>query len=186
MTGRTEEALSEARRSIELEPRSPVANHSAGLVSLFARDPDAAIRRFKTAIELNPAYDSARILLAHAYLQAGMEKEAVDEWLRQDLPAAARETLRSAYRSEGRDAFIRRVLELGALQAETPCTKIPFYGASLFAYLGERDRVFECLSETANGGSRIGFMTVEPTFDDLRSDPRYTELLRQIGLGENP
>jgi len=55
--------------------------------------------------------------------------------------------------------------------------------AQLYARLGDKDRAFENLEKTyKEAGHSIAFLKVEPELDNLRSDPRFTDLLRRVGL----
>jgi len=70
-------------------------------------------------------------------------------------------------------------LEAASKQSYTPA----FSFAVVYAGLGEKDQAFTWL-EKAYGErtSRLGYLKVEPLWDPLRSDPRFAELVRRIGL----
>jgi len=59
----------------------------------------------------------------------------------------------------------------------------PFYFAGIYSTLGEQDRAFEWLEKAYQvRDDQLAWVKVEPVFDSVRSDPRYADLLRRIGL----
>jgi tetratricopeptide (TPR) repeat protein len=63
----------------------------------------------------------------------------------------------------------------------------PIWFSAVYVALGEHDRAFEMLDRAYEVGSmRLPYVSVDPKFDALRDDPRFTELLRRIGLKPVP
>ena len=60
----------------------------------------------------------------------------------------------------------------------------PFYAAEYAALLGKKDEAFRFLEKAYEGRAGIVFLKVEPQLDNLRSDPRYAELLRRTGFSQ--
>jgi hypothetical protein len=58
----------------------------------------------------------------------------------------------------------------------------PYGAASDYAMLGEKDAAFEALEQAAAAGNHIDTIKLDPALDNLRSDPRYADLLGRIGL----
>ena len=79
----------------------------------------------------------------------------------------------------------RRVLE--ELMAQPGGRYVsPYNVALIFTGLSEKDRAFEWLERAYQArASRLGWLAVLPEFDSLRPDPRFSDLLRRIGLPVN-
>jgi hypothetical protein len=58
----------------------------------------------------------------------------------------------------------------------------PFAQVEILAGLGETDRAFEWLDMYEEHSMFVTFLKMEPSFDPLRSDPRFTELLKKAGF----
>jgi hypothetical protein len=87
----------------------------------------------------------------------------------------------SCLRYTGRQSKAREILE--KLKAQTDPYVPPYSVAALYANLGENDHAFEYLQKAYEQGSfYMSFLKVDPELDPLRSDPRFTELLRKMGL----
>ena len=77
--GRHGEALAFAERARDLDPVSPSAWHSLGLVHYFARRYDEAIAQFRETLDLDPNFGAAHIMLGRVYVAKGMPDRAVEE-----------------------------------------------------------------------------------------------------------
>jgi len=90
-----------------------------------------------------------------------------------------REILGDAFKTSGAKGYWKKSLEL-ALENERFDT---VQMAIIYAQLGERDKAFEFLEKAYNGRSTILlWLKVSPEFDSLRSDPRFDDLMRRVGL----
>jgi endonuclease IV len=59
----------------------------------------------------------------------------------------------------------------------------PMHLARVYASLGNREQAFELLEQGYQGRDyNLPFLHVDPSFEDLRSDLRYSDLVRRIGL----
>ena len=186
--GRLDEALAEAQRAQELDPLSVIITRDVGLVFYYARRPDAAIEQYRKALELDPNFALARQAMGRAYLLKGMLAEAVAETERAVLLAqdnvAMQAALGHVYAVAGRVMEAQKILE--SLRDRSGRGYVsPVSIAVVCVGLGEIDSAFEYLEEAfrdRNGG--LMTLMVHPVFEGLRSDPRYTDLLRRIGLPE--
>jgi TolB-like protein/DNA-binding winged helix-turn-helix (wHTH) protein/Tfp pilus assembly protein PilF len=187
-TGRFREAEAEKKRALELEPLSLVMNFEVGLASYFARDYDQAIDRFRKTLELDANFPPPYTFLAASYEQKGMFEEAMAAFRRavtvtQGPPKAlAMAGLAHMYAVSGRKTEARNILaELQRLSEYeyVPATDI----ALIYAGLGEKDQSFAWLDKAFEEHSfTLSNVKVEPRFAPLRSDPRFADLLRRIGL----
>lgn len=186
--GRFDEALAEAKRAQELEPLSLIIDSHVGWVLYLARRYDQAIEHLRKTLELDPYFVAAHIYLARAYLQKGMYKEAIAEFQKANTISVGRAVtggeLGHAYAVAGRrdDA----VKALDQLKEQWKRTNIPsnlYYIGLIHTGLGEKDRGLEWLQKAYEERYPwLVHLKVEPRLDPLRSDPRFRDLLRRVGL----
>jgi len=182
--GRLGPAIAEMRRARELDPLSFVVNRDLGISLYHARRYDEAIDRFQRAIELNPARGYRWLGWAHE--DKGLNDQAVQMFLKDDeVTGATSETigaLRKAYAAFGMPGWLKASLKLEAW----PDYEKPYFSAQTYARLGDRDNAFRWLEKAYNQRSvYITLIEVDPALDNLRSDTRYADLLRRMGLPLN-
>ena len=185
-TGRRDEALAESRRAIELDPLSLVINTGFGSRLYLARRFDEAIAQCRKTLELDPAYGGARRCLALAYVQRGAHEQAVRELERDrsgstQTPSALAD-LGYVYARAGRSKDAHQVIT--ELTNRFSREYVPPYALALVhAGLGENGRALEWLERAGEERSpRLFFLSVEPAFDGVRGDPRFTALRKKLGL----
>jgi TolB-like protein/DNA-binding winged helix-turn-helix (wHTH) protein/Flp pilus assembly protein TadD len=180
--GRHDEAIAEMHRSLELDPLSLVYMSNLGRFLYHARRYDEAIEVLKKTLELDPNRVYARIHLAMSYEEKGMYSEALQEYERikthfggEPSPGMAR--LLAMTGQPKRAQEIARVLRGEAGDSDW------FFIAGVYAALGDKDEAFACLQKAYEKHDFfLVFLKVYPYMDPLRSDPRYQNLLRRIGL----
>jgi TolB-like protein/DNA-binding winged helix-turn-helix (wHTH) protein/Flp pilus assembly protein TadD len=186
--GRSDEAIAERKRAVELEPLSPIINFELGLAFYYARDYDRAIEQFQKTLELDQNFPPAHNFLPAAYEQKGMYNEALAE-LKSTIPLArgiewsqSQGGLGHLYAITGKKKEARRVLdELKHVseQEYLPASSIAF----IYAGLGEKDQAFVWLDKAYEEHAfQMQWIKMEPRWDSLRSDARFGNLLRRIGL----
>jgi TolB-like protein/Tfp pilus assembly protein PilF len=183
--GRTEEALSWARRAQELDP---LALHGiqVGWILFQSHRYDEAIRELRTVLAIEPESPSALWSLGFALIGAEKYDEAI-QTLERDASVSNRSSavlgvLVHAYAGAGRRAEALRVLE--ELHRRRKTGYVP-PGAFLNAYLGlgDKEEAFKWLERAAEERSNITqFLKVHPFFDPLRGDPRFAAYLRRANL----
>ena len=186
--GRPEEAAAELERAIELEPVSLIANAVASSTLIYARQYDKALSQAQKAVELDPDFPLARHWLGMALILKGRYDEAIrtcqqpahdplSEWL-------CVVTRGHAYAKSGRRAEAE--LEIAKLRELGKTMYIrPYYIASIYAALGEKDRALEELERSFNEKDcYLGRAAVDPFLDPLRDDPRFKALLKRMNLKE--
>ncbi|HKQ79948.1 MAG TPA: protein kinase [Blastocatellia bacterium] len=182
---RFEEAYEQAGRALKLDPLSIYASGAMGKALYYARDYDRAFAVYQKTLELDP--DSARTHrnLGRVLLQQGKYSEAIAELSK----AYTREQhysfladLGHAYAVAGRRNEARQTLaQLQRLPRQRYLS--PVYIAKIHAGLGETDEALKLLRQGYQDRSDLlTWLRVEPTFDPLRSDARFAELLRLVGL----
>ena len=184
LLGRHEEAIIEDKRAKELDPVGIINHTVAGRTLHFARRYDEAIDQLKKTIELDPRAPFAYLRLADVYFTKGQYKEAVGQYqMAIELGTASSEAkvrLAAAYakmgeRQHGLD-MIRQ------LQNESDYIS-PAHLAIFYAAMSEPDQAFATLERGyAERSPSLQFLKVDPAFDTLRSDARFQDLLRRMGL----
>jgi tetratricopeptide (TPR) repeat protein len=184
--GRVEEAGSERQRAQELDPLSLSNNAFSGRSSLYARNYERAVEQCQTVLAMDPDYALAYVHLGRAYIQLARYIEGIRAFEKViDLNGRVSESiawLGFAYARAGRSAEARKLL----VELEEQSTKnyvSSFDRALLYTGLGEKDRAFELLAKAVDERlAGVLSLKVNPEFDPLRSDPRFRELVRTIGL----
>jgi TolB-like protein len=183
-TGRLEEAIAEDKRALELDPLSLPINAYTGLTFYGARQFDRAIEQERKTLELDPNFISAHNFLGLAYVQKSMRKEGIAEFEKALVispgDAMPLGQLGMAYALSGKRAEAQKVLDhLNELSKQR---YVPAMARVLVDIgLGEKDKAFEWL-EKAYEERYVIQLKVDPQFDPLRSDPRFTDLLRRMNL----
>ena len=187
--GRLDEAVTEARRAVRLDPFSTSHNFALGQILVFAGRSDEALELGRSMLDWNArvahrlmglAYEQKGNLdLAIAEFQQRLESMGPDDTL---LPDSIAE-LAHAYAVSGRR---REALQLLSELTEMSKRRFvsPWALALVYAGLGDKDRAFQSLEKAADGRSadlRENLKT-DQRMAPLRSDPRYRELLRRMGL----
>ncbi len=183
--GRLEEALAEIKRAQQLDPLSLVINVTVGYTFYFDRQYDQVIEQERKTLDLDPSFPGAHYCLGLAYEQKGMFAEAIAEFQRAitlERNPMYIGALGHAYAVAGRRGEARRLLgDLTDLSKRRYVDPVPV--ATVHAGLGEKDQAFEWLEKGyEERSSQLTVIKVNPIYDSLRSDPRYEELLRRIGL----
>ena len=184
--GRTEDSLKALRRAKELDPLSPIINTQVGYPYFCARQYDAAIVEFKKALELEPNFAPALNYLARSYELKGMVDEAMATFHKAVENSGGsplmKARLGSAYAGIGKTAEARRILR--ELEEETKTRYVPpCVIAALYVGLGDKEQAFVWL-ERAYQERDVLLMTlnIEPHLDPIRSDERFRDLVRRVGL----
>jgi TolB-like protein/DNA-binding winged helix-turn-helix (wHTH) protein/Flp pilus assembly protein TadD len=186
VVGRHEEALVEAKRAFELDPLSPMINTWLGLRYYHARRYDEAIEQGRKILEFDPNFAAAHLLLGQAYVQKGLHAQAIS-----DLQSATSLSGNSplylaqvgvAYAAAGNNAEALRVID--HLQKLATQRYVSSYGlAQIYAALGDEQHAMKWLQSAYDERAVwMQYIKVDPVLDSLRSQPRFQDLVRQMGL----
>jgi serine/threonine protein kinase/Flp pilus assembly protein TadD len=184
-TGRFDQAIAEGRRAIELDPLSLIANVELSAVYGYARQNDQAIAQLRKVTEMDPNWYLARMILCQTYTFKGQFAEAIAEGERAralDDDPAVLSYLARAYALFGkREEAVKVVAQMHELSKQR---YVPAYGFGMaYAALGDKDQAFQWLERSfQDGGWEITFLKVDPALDSLRSDPRFDDLVKRVGL----
>ena len=184
MMGRYEEAYTELKRAIRLDPH-PIMNQTLGFIFLFTRRYDQAIEQFEKALELDTGFAPAYWGLGAAYLDRSYEsaigaaRKALELSRGGSLFVAMLGEAYAAggYRDDAKN-ILRQLQEFSKQQYVTP-----YAVGRIYADLGQKDEALHCL-ETAyqERATAMVCLKTDPRMDDLRSDPRFQDLLRRMNF----
>ena len=178
--GRLDAAAREMKRAVELDPLSLNINAEMGRALLYQRQYDEAIGQERKTLEMDPNFGVAHGILGEAYLQEARYGDAVTE--AQKLASWSGFVLARAYLKSGNMGKAQKITE--DLRELSKTRHVSAYEMAL-AYIGldDKQRAFDWLQKAYEDGSlRPDFMRVDPAYDNLRSDPRFQDLLRRVGL----
>ena len=183
-TSRHSEAIAETKRATELDPFAPVIQWNFARILTNARRFDEAIEAGRRAVDLGPNIPTHG-RLGLAYLAKGMHAEAISEF-QKTLALAPSTPQALAYASGlarcGKRSEALQILDRLKRMAEKQYVD-PFNFATIYEGLGDREQTFAWLKRAYEDRSwGLVFSNVDPFWDDLRSDPRFTDLLRRIHL----
>jgi len=184
--GRSEEALAESNRALELDPVSPIINLHLGWHYLYTRQYDRAIEQLNKTLELDPDYALAHWYLGLAYEQKKMYPEALREMNRAKdlLPnnLAVLCDIGHLYAVSGDRPNAEKVI--AALKQESAQRYVNRYELALiYLGLGNNDEAFRALERAHRERSdMLIYLKVDPRFDSLHSDARFAGLLRGVGV----
>ena len=181
--GRFDEALRESERARELDPLSLIIAADNGAILYFSRDYDRAIEKWRSVLEMDPGFLRAHLIRA-AYLGKGMFAEALadTEKTRSMSSAGYWSWLGYIYGRWGRMELSRHALH-ALLQSNQSHPVDPMLVAWAFLGLGDEDQALGWLEKAyAEHSNELTSLKVHPGYDPLRSDPRFQELLRRVGL----
>ncbi len=184
--GRIDEALAEIRLARELDPASLIISANVALLLYYARRFDEAMVQVQKALDLDPNFAPARVRLGLLYEQTGMFEDAIAEFQNAvRLPGGDRSLLAGvghAYAMAGKRTEARRVMN-ELIGPSGPSNVSPFDIAAIYAALGEKDQAFGWMEKAyTEHDYNLRSLKVDPWLDPLRSDPRFADLLRHLGL----
>jgi DNA-binding winged helix-turn-helix (wHTH) protein/TolB-like protein/lipoprotein NlpI len=182
--GRPEESIAEAKRAVEIDPLSAEANTALGVYFFYAHRYDEAMLQLRTTIELEPGYWFAHLYLARVYEQKGELAAAIAELektkLMEGSSAEVLSALGYAYAVAGKKVQAREMI-VELKEQSRRMYVAPYNIATIYAGLAEKEQAFAYLEkEYKEGAYYMNYLEVDPEFDSLRSDPRFTQLLRSV------
>jgi len=183
-SARFDEGLEVGKRAEELDPLSLPIKVQIAYVHFYARRFESAVRETDEALQMDSTFFPAHRLRGLSLSQLGRHEEAIEEH-RKTRELAGGGTLflwhlGHALAAAGRHAEARSALaELEASTRYVPADEV----ALIHAELGERDRAFDVLERAYEARSHgLVYLRVEARFDTLRTDPRFGQLIRRVGL----
>jgi TolB-like protein/DNA-binding winged helix-turn-helix (wHTH) protein/Flp pilus assembly protein TadD len=186
LQGRFDEAFAESERARQLDPMSLIIATDKGGILYYSRQYDRAIVQLRAVLEMDPNFPHAHIVVA-AYIEKGQFAAAladIGKWSVTENGPWNWAWLVYAYSRAGQPAQARHALEkLQQLYRRQHIGPDP----ALLAYIGmgDRDEAFVWFEKAyADHSNFLTSLKVNPVYDPLRSDPRFQDLLRRVGLAQ--
>jgi tetratricopeptide (TPR) repeat protein len=183
--GRFDEAIAELKRAQELDPLSLIINADLGQTYISARRYDEAVEQLQKTLEMDQSFYIAHKSLGEAYALKGFLQDAITQYqkaiqLNDDPYVVA--LLGHAFAVSGKREEAFKTLDLLKEMAKRRYVSAYSF-ATVYAGLGERDQAFQWLEKSyQDRASDMAYFNVDPLLDNLRSDPRFQDLLRKVGL----
>src|ERR1700678_503488 len=184
LLGRFDEAITEMKKAENLDPLSLIINADLAELLVLAHSDDESVRQSRKTIEMDPNFALAHNQLAQAYLQKQMYAEAVAELktavqLSGGSPAFIANLARAYVASGKRSEAVKLLgdLKKSANPGYSNASEI----AVIYAALGDTDQAMNWLEKGYEERFNPGVL-LRPGFDPLRSDLRFQNLVRRIGL----
>ena len=184
--GRTAEALTEIKRALELDPLSLAINSAAGWHFYLARQYNQAIEQQQHTLDLDSSFNPAHAILGLAWAQKGEYAKAISEFETAVSRAAGNPDysaeLGRIYALSGNRPKAQAILE-ELLRLSRQHYVSPYSIARVYAALGDNNQALDWLNKAVQErNSELIFVRVEPDFTSLHADPRFAELIRQMGF----
>jgi tetratricopeptide (TPR) repeat protein len=184
--GRLDEATAELQRSKDLNPTAAVLNVDFAWIYIYARQYDRAIVHCQKALELDRDLDFAFAAMGLAYAQLGRYEEAIDTFGK--MPASGKDNPAFLsnrgyiYARWGKHDEARRgIAELQDLASRRFVHSHELAIAGIYAGLADRDRAIQWLRKACEAGAPwLVILKVDPTFDNLHSDPRFQKIIADM------
>ncbi len=182
--GRTAEALSEIKRAQELDPLRIAIISGEASILYYARRYDEAIQVNQNVIMMQPDYANAHIYSGFAYASKGQYAEAIAAY-QKDISISGETTstlcfLGYTYGMSGkRDEALAILGKLRATKEHVSPVEL----ATLYVGLGDNEAALESLERAYQAHHlQMQYLKVQPHHDALRSEARFQDLMRLVGL----
>jgi TolB-like protein/Tfp pilus assembly protein PilF len=185
LVGRPDEAMRELELAVAMDPLSPQIYWSFAVAFFLTREYEQAIDEIKKTLEIDANYPPALYLLGRIYIELGRLAEAIAEFKKilglNDAPMFLA-ALGHAYALAGKQRDARKVLD--DLEEQSKQRYVSAYSkAAIHLALGDKNRAFACLEQAYEKRCEmITWLRVDPAFDSIRTDLRFANLLRRVGL----
>ncbi len=185
--GQLDQSLAMIRRAQELDPLSLVIGWNVAEVLGLMKRNDQALEQYRKLLELDPNFPGTHAGLGVLYARQGKFQEAIKElqtvrqMLRPD-DVYTIESLGYVYAKSGKKEEALNILDRLLTLAKRG-SSVSGQIAMVYTGLGDKEKAFEWIERGYEDYDYlIGFLKVYPEFDDLRADPRFTVLLKKMGL----
>lgn len=190
LIGRTDESIVSIEKALELDPLNMVVNTDYATLLFIGKRTDEAFRQWEKTIELDPGFALAHLQMANAHIVLGNESAAVSELIKEKELSGESTVRVNSFREMLARGGIRRLYEhtlsdLTLREARGERVS-PVAIAWQCAYLGQKEKSIKYLKKAYDEHSPDIVLIVDRHFSSvLYSDPRYLEIIRNIGVVPN-
>ncbi len=187
--GQFHDSIAAIERALQFDPLTLWVNTSEAEILYFAGRFDESIDHFHRTIEMDPSYSMAHLQLARVYEHCGRYDSAIAEFAKaRELSHDSNESLASlahCYAVSGAtseaETLLKELMEGSARHYLSAYALALIHGA-----LGQKEKAFEWLNRAyeISDGWMI-YLSVDPRFAALRSDSRFREIVRRVGLSDS-
>jgi tetratricopeptide (TPR) repeat protein len=185
LRGRLDEAKIEMHRALDLDPLSLIIMADIGQLHYFAHEYDQAIDYCNRALAFDSEFYVAHEYLTDIYRMKGLEKEALNELIKVHnwySTPEAKQRIREVFARGGMHAVFTQQLPYFNVNSNEP--SVPIGRARVYCLLRDNEHALYWLDRAVNGPRVfwLPYINVDPLYDPLRTDPRFQDLLRKMGL----
>src|SRR5947207_2156025 len=181
---RFDEAIAHCKRSVELDPLSPVMMVDYGSIFFYAKRYDESIPLLRKAVEMDPSFGYAYQTLAIAYQAKGDLRNAIAEFEKakqaDDAPIILAQWAAAKAWAGDKETAGKTLAELPAIAQRR---EVGAYDrAILHLSLGDKNEAMRWLERSFDDrdGANIGTIKVDPLLESLRGDPRFEALVQKV------
>ena len=194
--GRFQEGTAELKLALELDQFSPIINANLGRAYRSDHRYDDSIAQYLKTLEILPNFRIAEMHLNETYLSKGMYEEVIERYRQSMLKAGLLKDqvdkeiseLQAAYHTSGGKGFWQKGIEREILDAKADGREPdPYTLAVCQLGAGNKEQALDSLEKALALGpdiTNILWLKAEPNWDPLRTEPRFKEILRKLGLPE--
>ena len=188
--GRLDEAIAQLKRGLEIDPFSDELMTYLGRTYFFARRYDDAEKMFQQALRVNANSFWPHFFRAILHEHQGKYDVAVEEFTKAysvtGLTPELVQKIPEIYRVHGYEGVHRARMKHTESQTD-PAAVGSSAMALMYLRLGEKEKALEWLERSfASHAGDLIYLNVEPQYDAIRSDPRFKDLVRRVGLPVPP
>ena len=180
--GRTRDAVTHMRRAIQLDPLSFLINRRLGVALYYDRQYDAALAQLQRSAEMEQASGSVERYVSLVYEQKGEQVEAMQHDLiamQEGEPQLDIAALRAAYQQHAWQSYWRAQRNALLTISANPCIAYEIGVDDL--RINDLDHAFDSFQHALDYHCfNMALIRVDPLFDSVRHDPRYTALLKRM------
>lgn len=190
LIGRYDESILSIEKALELDPLNIVVNTDYATLLFIAKRTDEAFRQWRKTVELDPSFGLAHLQMANAHVVLGDESAAISEFIKEKELSDESAVRVSSFREMLARGGIRRLyqntlrdLNARAMRGERVS---PVAIAWQYVYLGQKEKSIKYLQKAYEEHSPDIVLIVDRHFSSvLNTDPRYLEIIRNMGVVHN-
>ncbi len=183
---RFDESEAEIKKALQLDPSSLIVNSDYGVTFYYSRRYDQSVEQYKKTLDLEPRFAVAHWQLSRAYREQKLYDDAINE-VNQAIELSGRNpaflsSLGYLYSMSGKKTEAEKILrELEAISKKQ--TVIPAIFIHIYIGLKDKKKAMEWMEKNFNERQpALIVLGIEPTYDFLRDEPRFQEMLRELNL----